>query len=199
MIRVIDLILAIFFLVLTIPVFLVLMFVSSLSMGTPIFFKQLRVGKNMTDFPIYKFRTLSKTTGELGIDELEAEVLPSWGKFLRRSRLNELPQLLNILLGHMSFVGTRPQLKRYVEAYRSEYQSILKRRPGFFSYSLLAYYNEGRILAMQDHPEKYYLQQMLPRKLELDQQMTEEFSLKVYLTTLFRGLALLIKVGLNKN
>jgi lipopolysaccharide/colanic/teichoic acid biosynthesis glycosyltransferase len=120
----------------------------------------------MCPFSIYKFRTMA-VTEDPNIFEFAPRRITRVGKILRRWKLDEMPQLLNILRGEMSFVGPRPEIRKYVEMFRTEYEDLLTRRPGLTDPATLAYRNEARMLALESAPEWAYTEKILPDKLRL--------------------------------
>lgn len=112
-----------------------------------------------------------------------------FGRFLRKTKLDELPQLVNILVGDMSFVGPRPTLPEYVAWFPEEFEPTLQIKPGLFSYASISYFNEEDLLANQAEPLTYYKTQILPEKLKLDTRLVTSFSIKVYFQLLFLGIA----------
>jgi lipopolysaccharide/colanic/teichoic acid biosynthesis glycosyltransferase len=156
-------------LLLLLPVFgLIALFIKFDSPG-PVFFKQCRIGRNFRRFWIYKFRTMIADApaqgGELtvGADSRITRI----GGWLRQFKLDELPQLFNIIKGDMALVGPRPEVPRYVEMFRQDYEEILKLRPGLTDLASLKYRNEATLLARADNPEAEYIAHLLPDKIRL--------------------------------
>jgi len=134
------------------------------------FFVQTRVGKNGRHFGLLKFRTmrpLSEKTGKLTVGSNDPRITNA-GQFLRKYKLDELPQLLNVLIGDMSFVGPRPEVPEYVAYYTTEQRKVLSVRPGITDEASLAYFSENDILSNSPHPEKTYLEIVMPAKIELN-------------------------------
>jgi lipopolysaccharide/colanic/teichoic acid biosynthesis glycosyltransferase len=142
--------------------------VRSTSRG-PALFCQTRVGRNFRPFVIYKFRTMVTDADARG-PAITADGDPRItliGRVLRRLKLDELPQLFNVLVGDMSFVGPRPEVPCYVELFRSDYQEILRLRPGITDLASIAYRHEAELLGRSPDPEALYVEQILPRKIAL--------------------------------
>jgi lipopolysaccharide/colanic/teichoic acid biosynthesis glycosyltransferase len=142
--------------------------VRSTSRG-PALFCQTRVGRNFRPFVIYKFRTMVTDADARG-PAITADGDPRItliGRVLRPLKLDELPQLFNVLVGDMSFVGPRPEVPRYVELFRSDYQEILRLRPGITDLASIAYRHEAELLGRSPDPEALYVEQILPRKIAL--------------------------------
>jgi len=135
--------------------------------GRPIIFAQERFGRGFRRFRIFKFRTMVVGATENGLATGEDARVTRIGRFLRASKLDELPQLLNVLRGDMSLVGPRPELPRYVEFYRAEYRAILRVRPGMTDLASLLYRNEAQQLAESPDPEAEYVGTILPDKIRL--------------------------------
>jgi lipopolysaccharide/colanic/teichoic acid biosynthesis glycosyltransferase len=138
--------------------------------GPPVLFRQERVGRRGKPFRIMKFRTMHAAASGLPITGQGDERVTPIGRLLRRSKLDELPQLLNVVIGHMSLVGPRPELPRYVASYPPEWRRVLDVRPGLTDDATLLFRDEERLLGEVplDMRERYYVEEILPRKLELN-------------------------------
>ncbi len=153
-------------------------------------FKQERVGQNWEIFYIYKFRTMQirETSNDNGVTSADDSRITKIGKILRNYKLDELPQLINVLWGKMSFVGPRPELKKFAMVYRNDYDKILKLKPGISDYASIKYYNESNLLKECENPEIYYLNNILPDKINLNKRYISEASFstdfKIIITTL---------------
>lgn len=133
----------------------------------PVFFRQQRIGRGFNSFEMFKFRTMGHDAGgPLITSEGDARVTRA-GRFLRRTKIDELPQLINVLKGEMSLVGPRPEMKKYVEAMRAGYERLLTVRPGMTDPASLAYADEEAVLARSDDREREYVQKILPEKIRL--------------------------------
>ena len=145
----------------------------------PIFFKQERMGKAFVPFTIYKLRTMVENAsqgGELTTSDKDPRITPV-GLFLRRTKIDELPQLINVLKGDMSIVGPRPEVRRYVELFRNDYEEILKVRPGITDLASLKYQDEGALLGRAGDPEAEYRTKILPDKIALAKEYLQHSSL----------------------
>ena len=152
------------------PLFILLSIFIVLDSKGPIFFRQERIGKNEVPFRIFKFRSMyvdSDKKGLLTIGDKDNRVTRI-GQFLRKTKLDELPQLINVLLGDMSFVGPRPEVKKYVDLYSTEQKNIFKVRPGITDVASLEYIDEVELLAKSNDPEKTYIDEIMPHKLSLN-------------------------------
>jgi lipopolysaccharide/colanic/teichoic acid biosynthesis glycosyltransferase len=158
----------------------------------PVFFKQKRVGKGFRPFLIYKFRTMVQDASRVGssITVGADPRITRIGRFLRKTKFDELPQLINVLNGEMSVVGPRPEVPHYVEMFRKDYEEILKVRPGITDLASLKYRDEAAVLAAVKDPEQEYVARVLPEKIKLAKQYIREasflFDLKLILQTLFK-------------
>ena len=155
----------------------------------PIFFKQVRVKKNGREFKIFKYRTMKIGSDKfsqitVGKDSRITKV----GDFLRKYKLDEIPQLINVLIGDMSLVGPRPEVPKYVALYTEEQREILKVRAGITDYASIEFSNENDILANETDPEKAYIEKIMPRKIELNKKYLSEISvmtdIKIILLTI---------------
>ena len=137
--------------------------------GFPIFFRQIRVGRNGRDFILNKFRTMTvlQEGSEAFFDVGNKKRITRVGAFLRKTKLDELPQLWNILKGDMSLVGPRPEVRKWVEAYPARWANVLTLKPGITDPASIYYRNEEELLAKADNPEAYYRDNILPHKLDL--------------------------------
>ena len=160
----------------------------------PVFFRQERMGVGFKPFSIYKFRTMVVDAPLKGglLTAGEDPRITRVGRWLRGSKLDELPQLLNVLLGDMSFVGPRPEVRKYVELFRDHYETILRVRPGITDWASLKYRDESAILAQAVDPEQEYLQRILPDKLWLAEEYVRHSSVRLDLVLILLTLAKLL-------
>lgn len=151
------------------PLFIIIPLIIKLSDRGPIFFKQKRVGQNFKPFLLIKFRTMLVNADKLGpmITKGDDYRITKIGKFLRKTKLDELPQLINVLKGDISLVGPRPEVEKYVKLFESDYKEILKLKPGITDYASIEFRNEESILKKYDDIEKGYVNWVLPKKIEL--------------------------------
>lgn len=168
--RWLDAMVAIFGLLLTSPVLLAAAVAIKLDSPGPVIFRQKRVGRDGKPFEILKFRTMRQDAerhgGQLtvGADARVTKV----GGFLRAWKVDELPQLINVVRGEMAVVGPRPEVPRYVELYSAEQRRVLEVRPGITDPASIKYRNESEVMAAQTEPERYYVEVLMPRKLEIN-------------------------------
>lgn len=137
--------------------------------GFPILFRQTRVGRNGHDFILNKFRTMTilRDGSEGCFDVGNKKRVTRIGTFLRKAKLDELPQLWNVLKGDMSFVGPRPEVRKWVDAYPARWVKVLAVRPGITDPASIYYRNEEELLAQADDPEAFYRDHILPHKIDL--------------------------------
>lgn len=160
---------------------LLLLLALAVALGSPggAFFRQERVGLNGRTFKLLKFRSMrpgSESQGQITVGARDPRIT-GVGHFMRKTKLDELPQLFNILLGDMSVVGPRPEVPRYVAFYTSEQRQVLSVRPGLTSLASITYINENELLGRSSDPERTYVEEVMPAKLALDLQYVHEQSL----------------------
>jgi lipopolysaccharide/colanic/teichoic acid biosynthesis glycosyltransferase len=168
--RLFDIVFALVMLLLLAPLFLVLACWVSFDSRGGVFFGQQRVGRDGKHFTLWKFRTMkpqSEKGGQLTVGSSDVRITRA-GYFLRKFKVDELPQLWNVVRGEMSVVGPRPEVPRYVAHYTEEQRNVLSIRPGITDYASLHYFNESDLLAKSDNPEVTYLNEVLPAKLHLN-------------------------------
>lgn len=144
----------------------------------PVFYRQVRVGRNGKTFRIFKFRSMVMDADKKGlaITVGRDSRITRVGTVLRKTKLDELAQLLNVILGQMSFVGPRPEVPKYVELYTPYQRQVLLVRPGITDYASIAYRNENDLLAGAPNPETMYIEQIMPDKIELNMKYLREIS-----------------------
>ena len=193
--RLFDVVFSIFGLIVLSPVFIFISVFILSDSKSGIFYRQRRVGKNNKDFSLIKFRTMvsgADRKGLLTIGDQDSRITKT-GKWLRRYKLDELPQLFNILKGEMSLVGPRPEVRKYVDLYTSDQMKVLSVLPGLTDYASLEYIHENEILMTYSDPEKAYIEKIMPEKLRLNMSYIKEqrmvTDLKIILKTLRKILA----------
>ena len=192
--RGIDILFSLIGLICLFPFFIFISFFIFITSKGGVFFVQLRVGKNNKDFKLYKFRTMflnSDSKGLLTVGNNDKRIT-KLGYYLRKNKLDELPQLINVLNGTMSIVGPRPEVRKYVNLYNSEQKSILDVKPGITDLASIMYFNENEILANSVNPEQTYINEIMPIKLELNKQYINEMSLLTDLKIIFKTFIKLI-------
>lgn len=180
---------------LLLPLFGVISLLIKLDSKGPIIFKQVRIGKSGKEFKIYKFRTMVMNAEKLGkqITVGRDPRITRVGYFLRKFKLDELPQLFNVLKGDMSFVGPRPEVPHYTQLYNEEQKKVFTVRPGITDYASIKYRNENEILTKSEDPEKTYIEVIMPDKLKLNLKYIEEQSLWLDIKIIFMTLYKIIK------
>ncbi|MDE6468489.1 MAG: sugar transferase [Muribaculaceae bacterium] len=169
--RIFDVIMSSIGLIVVSPIFLILAIWIKIDSDGPVFYRQVRVGKGNKDFRIYKFRTMRPDADKIGglitIGGRDPRVTRS-GYYIRKYKLDEFPQLINVLKGEMSLVGPRPEVRKYVDLYTPRQLHVLDVRPGITSLASIRYRNENDILAAAEDPDKAYIEQIMPDKLVID-------------------------------
>lgn len=171
------------------PLFLVVAVLIKLDSMGPIFFRQNRVGKDEMLFKIYKFRTMVDNAETMGINfatPIGDPRITRVGSVLRKYKIDELPQLINVFCGEMSFVGPRPEVESMVKLYNEKQKQILKLKPGITDFASLEFRNENEMISQGDDAYKVYVQKIMPEKLSLNLKYLEEQSLWVDLKLIFR-------------
>ena len=188
--RIFDLVFSIAGLILLSPVFLIISLLIKIDSKGPVFYRQLRVGKNNSDFRLLKFRTMktdSDKNGLLTVGGRDARITGA-GYYLRKFKIDELPQLLNVAAGEMSFVGPRPEVRRYVDLYDDEQRKVLNVLPGITDVASIKYRNENELLEKSEDPESYYIDNIMPDKLKLNLDYIEQRSFTNDLKVIFKTL-----------
>ncbi len=170
------------------PFFLVIALIIKLESTGGILFKQLRVGKNNQDFMLFKFRSMytdAESKGQLTVGMRDPRITRV-GFFMRKYKLDELPQLFNVLKGQMSFVGPRPEVRKYVNLYTDEQLHVLSVKPGITDYASIQYFNENELLGQSDNPEQTYIKEIMPAKLSINLSYIQSNNIWTDLTILFK-------------
>lgn len=161
----------------------------------PVFYRQVRIGRDGKPFRIFKFRSMVTDADKKGlaITVGRDNRITRVGAILRKTKLDELAQLLNVLCGQMSFVGPRPEVERYVKLYTPYQWQVLLVRPGITDYASIAYRNENDLLADADDPEKMYIEQIMPDKIELNMKYLREISPLADIRLIFKTIIAVVK------
>jgi len=186
--RIFDLISALIGMLVLLPILLGIWLLIVMNSRGGGFYRQVRVGKNGSNFKLWKFRTMS-----LGADKGSLLTvggrdprITSVGYYLRKYKLDELPQLINVILGNMSLVGPRPEVRKYVDLYSPEQLLVLSVKPGITDYASIQYSNENELLAQSLNPEQTYIQEIMPAKLNLNLKYIQEQNLRVDIAIIVR-------------
>lgn len=168
--RLLDIILSTIILIISLPFFLISCFLAKIQSIGPVFYKAKRVGQNGQIFEMYKFRTMVENADKIGIGltRHKDERVTRIGRLLRLTKLDELPNFINVIKGDMSLTGPRPESPTYVKFYSDEQRKVLLVRPGITGPSQIVNRNEEVKLAEQTDPEQYYITELMPKKLALD-------------------------------
>ena len=190
--RLFDIIFSALGIIILSPIFLLLWFTIKLESHGPALFMQTRVGKNNKDFKLIKFRSMylnSESFGQLTVGMRDPRIT-NVGYTLRKYKLDELPQLLNVLKGDMSLVGPRPEVRKYVNMYTTEQMKVLEVNPGITDYASIQFINENQLLANAENPNEYYINNIMPKKLEMNLQYIKSNNpfkdISLILKTIFR-------------
>lgn len=167
--RFFDIIFSVIGLMILMPFLFVIVFYLKMESGSPILFVQKRVGKNNLNFNLFKFRTMKVGADKEGLLTLgnKDKRITNSGYFLRKYKLDELPQLLNVFIGDMSIVGPRPEVRKYVNHYTKDQLRVLEVKPGVTDVASIEYRNEVELLKDKNIPEEYYINNIMPKKIKL--------------------------------
>jgi len=193
--RIFDIVSSIFVIALLWIFFIMIALLIAMTSSGGIFYVQDRVGKNRKIFRLYKFRTMAVNAdkqGQLTVGKNDVRIT-TIGKFLRKFKLDEFPQLINVLKGEMSIVGPRPEVPQYVAMYSTQQLKVLDVRPGLTDYASIEYINENEILGKSADPEKTYIEEIMPAKLTLNLKYISEKSFITDLKIIFRTIGKIFK------
>jgi lipopolysaccharide/colanic/teichoic acid biosynthesis glycosyltransferase len=177
------------------PMFLLLAIWIKIDTSGPIFYRQSRVGKCGKDFWLYKFRSMKTDADKKGLITIggrDPRVTRS-GYYIRKYKLDEFPQLINVFIGDMSFVGPRPEVRKYVDFYTPEQKQVLSVRPGITDMASVKYRNENEILGKVDNPEAYYRTVILQDKLKINQEYLNKSSFWFDILLIIKTIGAIIK------
>lgn len=160
-----------------------------------VFYRQVRVGRNNKDFRLYKFRSMRNGADRQGLITIGGRDprVTRAGYYIRKYKLDELPQLINVFVGDMSIVGPRPEVRRYVDLYTPEQMQVLTVRPGITDMASIRYRNENELLEQAEDPEKYYREVVMPDKLKINREYIERASFWFDIRLIFCTLQAIIK------
>ena len=175
------------------PVLLVVSVLVAVTSPGGVFFRQERIGKDGKPFRIFKFRSMRKDNAGLKITTGNDSRITPVGRFLRKSKIDELPQLINVLVGDMSFVGPRPEVADYVNLYTPYQRQVLLVRPGISGLASIRFRNENDLLTASDDPNRTYVEQIMPRKIDLDLEYIPHASVFYDIKLIFQTFAVVIK------
>lgn len=192
--RIFDVISSLLVLVLLTPLLLIIGLWITIDSKGGAFYKQERIGKDKKPFGLYKFRSMRPDSDKKGqITIGNDNRITKVGKFIRKYKIDELPQLINILIGDMSVVGPRPEVKKYVDLYNNEQLKVLSVKPGLSDYASIEYIDEQSVLGKAKDPNKEYIDVVMPAKLKLNLKYIEDKSLGTDLKIIFKTLGKIMK------
>ena len=190
--RICDVIIAFLALIVLSPLYLIIQILIKIEDGGPVFFLQERIGKDFKKYKIIKFRTMVVNASEMGltITKKNDPRITKVGRLLRKFKIDELPQIINILMGEMSFVGPRSDVEKYVNMFKKDFEEILKVRPGTAGYAIIRFRNEEEILEKYENLEDGYVKEVLPQKIALDRRYVRNISfwndIKIFILTFLK-------------
>ncbi len=190
--RIFDIFFSFIGLLFLLPLFIIVGVLIKVDSKGPVFFRQERIGKDFSAFRIFKFRTMSMNTKKKGslVTIAGDKRVTKIGALLRKTKIDELPQLLNVLKGDMSLVGPRPEVKKYVDLFKAEYKELLTIKPGITDPASIQYSQEERVLALSQSWEDEYIKKVLPEKIRLSMTYVEDHNIftdvKLILRTIMR-------------
>lgn len=187
MIRFFDILFSLLGILLLSPVFLILYISIRLESKGGGFYRQQRVGRYGEDFYVYKFRSMRVGADKQGLITVGGRDprITHIGYFVRKYKLDELPQLFNVLKGDMSLVGPRPEVRKYVDLYTDEQREVLSVRPGITDYASIEYVDENTILGQAEDADKAYVEQIMPDKIRYNMRYIDNRSIKEYFKIVF--------------
>ena len=191
--RAFDIVCSLLGLIVLSPLLLVVSLLVAVTSPGGVFFRQERIGKGGKPFRIFKFRSMRKDNAGLKITTGNDSRITSVGRFLRKSKIDELPQLINVLLGDMSFVGPRPEVADYVDLYTPYQRQVLLVRPGITGLASIRFRNENDLLTASADPNRTYIQEIMPRKIDLDLEYIPHASVLYDIKLIFQTFAVVIK------
>lgn len=191
--RAFDIVCSLLGLVVLSPLLLVVSLLVAVTSPGGVFFRQERIGKGGKPFRIFKFRSMRKDNAGLKITTGNDSRITPVGRFLRKSKIDELPQLINVLVGDMSFVGPRPEVADYVSLYTPHQRQVLLVRPGITGLASIRFRNENDLLTASTDPNRTYIEQIMPRKIDLDLEYIPHASVLYDIKLIFQTFAVVIK------
>lgn len=195
MTRFCDIVFSFFGLLVLSPFFLIVALWIVIDDPGPVFYRQQRVGRNNQDFGLLKFRSMRVGADKMSlitIGDRDPRVTRA-GYYIRKLKLDELPQLWNVLIGDMSLVGPRPEVRRYVDLYTEEQRKVLSVRPGITDYASIEYIDENTLLAQAEDPDKTYIEEIIPAKIALNMRYINDQTLGQYFKIIFLTIVKIIR------
>ena len=195
MIRFCDILFSLLGLLLLSPLFLIVALWIVIDNPGPVFYRQERVGKDGKDFYLIKFRSMRVGADKeslITVGDRDPRITKA-GYYIRKYKLDELPQLWNVLIGDMSFVGPRPEVRKYVDLYTDEQRCVLSVRPGITDNASIEYMDESALLAQAENPDKIYVEQIIPAKIALNMRYINHRTLGEYLKIIYLTITKIIR------
>lgn len=195
MIRFCDIVFSFLGLLLLSPLFIIVAIWIVIDNPGPVFYRQQRVGKDGKDFGLWKFRSMrigSDKAGLITVGERDPRITHA-GFYIRKYKLDELPQLINVFVGDMSLVGPRPEVRKYVDTYTPDQRKVLSVRPGITDYASIEYIDENAILAKSEDPDKTYIEEIIPAKIALNMRYILHQTLGEYFKIIFLTLFKIVR------
>lgn len=188
MIRFFDILFSLIGLILLSPIFVIVAIAIKIDSKGPIFYRQQRIGKNGVKFSLLKFRSMFTESDKKGLITIgnNDSRITSIGRFIRKYKIDELPQLINVLNGSMSLVGPRPEVSIYVELYNDYQRKVLSIKPGITDFASIYFKNENEILESKKNPEEYYIKYLIPQKIRLNLIYIKNYNIKTYFLIIFK-------------
>jgi len=186
--RIFDIFFSFLGLVILFPFLIIISILIALDSEGGVFYKQARVGKDNIDFHLFKFRSMRTGADKKGLLTVGGRDsrITRMGYFIRKYKIDELPQLLNVFLGDMSLVGPRPEVRKYVDLYNEQQKQVLRVKPGITDYASIEYSNENELLGKAENPEQVYIEEIMPAKLKLNLKYIVEQGLITDLKIIFK-------------
>ncbi len=193
--RLFDIIFSLLGLVILLPFFLIISLIIVIDSRGGVFYKQERVGKNELSFLLFKFRSMKTNADKQGLLTVGGRDsrITRVGYFIRKYKIDELPQLINVFIGDMSLVGPRPEVRKYTSLYNEEQKKVLTVKPGITDYASIEYSNENGILGKAENPEQTYITEIMPAKLKLNLKYINEQGLGTDIKIIFKTIAKILK------
>lgn len=195
MIRFCDIVFSLFGLIILSPLFLVVALWIVIDNPGPVFYRQQRVGRNNKDFGLIKFRSMRVDADKMSlitVGDRDPRITRA-GYYIRKYKIDELPQLINVLIGDMSLVGPRPEVRHYVDLYTQEQKQVLSVRPGITDYASIEFIDENTLLAASADPDKTYIEEIMPAKIALNKKWINHQTLGAYFTIIFLTMTKIIR------
>lgn len=188
MIRFFDVLFSLIGLIVLLPLFIIIGIAIKIDSQGPILFQQQRVGKNSKRFTLLKFRSMYINSDKKGLITIgnNDNRVTRVGRFIRKYKLDELPQLINVLNGTMSFVGPRPEVNKYVALYNDYQRRVLSVKPGITDFASIYFRNENEILEGKSNPEEYYIKFLIPQKIRLNLLYINNYNVKTYFYIIYK-------------